>query len=289
MRICPACGAAFDGATWLCPHCGHTAFLADGVTVLAPTLTSSTGGFPREEFGELAANEAANFWFTARNNLILWALRRYVPEWRSLLEVGCGTGYVLAGIRAAFPDAKLCGSELFAEGLRFAAERLPGVELFQMDACRIPFVDHFDVVGAFDVLEHIEHDREVLSQLHHALVTGGSLLITVPQHQFLWSRQDEIACHVRRYSAAELRTKVEAAGFRIVRMTSFVSLLLPLMFASRLRKRKADSEFDVRGELILPRSVNFVLEAVMMVERTLIQWGISFPAGGSLLLVARKN
>lgn len=70
-------------------------------------------------------------------------------------------------------------------------------------------------------------------------------------------------------------------------MTSFVSLLLPLRFASRLRK--AVTKLAVRDELVLPRSVNFVLEVVMMFERTLIKCGVSFPAGGSLLLIARKN
>lgn len=289
MRICSACGEAFDRSAWLCPHCEHVVPLRGGFPALAPTPTSSGEGFRPEEYGTLAASEATSFWFRARNRLIVWSLNRYLPDLRSFLEIGCGTGFVLAGIRQAFPNAALCGSEIFSEGLPFAAARLPGVELLQMDARRIPFVDHFDAVGAFDVLEHIEQDQEVLTQLHRALVPGGGLIVTVPQHRFLWSRQDDFACHVRRYSSRELRAKVEAAGFRIVKMTSFVSLLLPLMLASRLPKRKADAKFDVCGELILPRSVNLVLEAVMMVERTLIQCGVSFPVGGSLLLVARKN
>ena len=96
--------------------------------------------------------------------------------------------------------------------------------------------------------------------------------------------------HVRRYTATELRRKVEAAGFEVVRMTSFVSLLLPMMFASRLRLRiRERKEFDAIGELRQPRAVNMALEAVMMIERTLIRRGLSFPAGGSLLLVSRKR
>ena len=66
---------------------------------------------------------------------------------------------------------------------------------------------------------------------------GGGFMATVPQHPALWSLQDEHAHHVRRYTARGLRRKVEAAGFEVVRMTSFVSLLLPMLVAARLRPR----------------------------------------------------
>jgi hypothetical protein len=71
-------------------------------------------------------------------------------------------------------------------------------------------------------------------------------------------------------------------------MTSFVSLLLPGMLVSRLRKRKAGTQCE-GSELVLPQAVNLALEGVMAIERTLIRCGVSFPAGGSLLLIARKN
>ena len=147
------------------------------------------------------------------------------------------------------------------------------------------------MIGAFDVLEHIDDDEAVIAEVGKALRPGGGFLMSVPQHPSLWSPQDEHAFHVRRYTAAELRRKVEAAGFEVVRMTSFVSLLLPMMFASRLRMRDrtTDVEFDAIDELRQPRAVNMALEAVMMIERTLIRRGLSFPAGGSLLLVSRKK
>src|SRR6266545_4042215 len=94
----------------------------------------------------------------------------YEPE--NFLEIGCGTGFVLSGIRKAFPELILSGSEIFSEGLNLAAERLPGVELFQMDARRIPFQEEFDVIGAFDVLEHVKEDEEVLSQMYQATRKG---------------------------------------------------------------------------------------------------------------------
>ena len=118
---------------------------------------------------------------------------------------------------------------------------------------------------------------------------GGGLVITVPQHAFLWSQYDVHAHHVRRYSAQDLRAKVLGAGFRVVMMTSFVSLLLPLMMLSRRLQRKSTADYDVLADLRVGRLTNFVLESILAIERVLIRIGIRFPAGGSLLLVARRN
>ncbi|HEY6044608.1 MAG TPA: methyltransferase domain-containing protein, partial [Nitrosospira sp.] len=156
------------------------------------------------------------------------------------------------------------------------------------DARKIPFESEFDVIGAFDVLEHIEEDEKVLAQIFHAVLPGGGIILTVPQHRFLWSQQDEYACHVRRYEAEELSNKVEQAGFQVERATSFVSLLLPLMFLSRLSKRKPVENYDPTQEFQISGLLNGILETVLDLERMIIRAGFSFPAGGSRLLIARK-
>jgi hypothetical protein len=129
----------------------------------------------------------------------------------------------------------------------------------------------------------------VIAEVGKALRPGGTFLSTVPQHRALWSEQDVHAHHVRRYSQSDLRRRIETAGFEIVRMASFVSLLLPMMLASRQRMTKDTSDFDASDALRLPRPVNAAFEAVMRVERAMIERGLSFPVGGSLLLVARKR
>lgn len=291
MRVCSACGSDRCDDAWRCADCGHSPTWIDGFPAFAPELATENSGFREDYFRELAALEADNFWFRSRDRLIIWAMQTYRPDCERFLEVGCGTGFVLSGIRTAFPSAELAGSEIFSTGLAFAAERVPSAAFYQMDARAIPFRDHFDAIGAFDVLEHIDDDTRVITEVARALRPGGTFLLSVPQHPSLWSAQDDHAFHVRRYTAAGLRRKVEAAGFEIVRTTSFVSLLLPMMFASRMSRRavSAEAEVDAMGDLRQPRAVNVALEAVMTVERALIRHGWSFPAGGSLLLVARKG
>ena len=289
MRLCTNCGKTFSRESTACPSCFHETETLDGYLAYAPELANTSEGFEADYFPKLAELEPENFWFRARNQLIVWALRHYFPQAESLLEIGCGTGFVLSGIKEALPGITLTGSEVFSAGLGFAAQRLPGVDLFQMDARRIPFMEEFDVIGAFDVLEHIKEDAEVLSQMYQATRKRGGILVTVPHHPFLWSPADDYARHVRRYKSRELTHKVKRAGFDVVRVTSFVSLLLPLLVLSRFKQRFQSKEFDPTSEFRINSLMNTGFERILDLERSLIRAGLSFPVGGSLLLVARRS
>src|SRR5262245_14189386 len=204
-----------------------------------------------------------------------------------MLEVGCGTGFVLRGVRDAFPHMRLVGGEFFEAGLALAAERVPDAELMRLDARDLPFSEDFDIVGGFDVLEHIDDDQRALAAMYKALRPGGGLVVTVPQHPGLWSAVDEYSHHVRRYRRRELLTKLRICGFDVLRQTSFVSLLLPVLALSRLRFRRT-KDFDPLSEFRAPPFVDSALGWVLTAERTLIRSGLSLPAGGSLLVVARR-
>ncbi len=290
MKICQKCAARYDNPTWACPDCGSAPPLINGFPALAPALAQAGDGFNPEYFDQLAGLEKGNFWFQSRNHLILMLLRRHAPALTSFMEIGCGTGFVLSNIAANHPSAELTGAEIFSAGLGHAARRLPNAQFIQMDARNIPFDSHFDVLGAFDVIEHINEDEAVLAQINKALKPGGIMLLTVPQHPALWSKQDEKACHVRRYTAAELEGKVRGAGFEILDSGSFVSLLLPLMWLSRsMANRDSNTEHDAMSELRIGKLMNLTLKAMMSVEMVLTNIGVRFPAGGSRFLVARKS
>lgn len=246
-------------------------------------------GFKTHYFKELVELEAENFWFRARNRLILWALEKYSPKLKSFLEIGCGTGFVISAISKRFYEARLLGSEYFEEGLVCARQRVPGAEFAQMDARHIPYESELDAIGAFDVLEHIEEDEVVLQQIYKALKPGGVVFVTVPQHRWLWSAVDEYACHVRRYGANELHQKVCRAGFQIIRSTSFVSTLLPAMYLSRLSQgNKTNMSIDDVAGLRINPILNKLFEWMLNFELSLIRVGVALPVGGSRLLVASK-
>jgi len=245
-------------------------------------------GFEVSHFEKLASSEEKHFWFRIRNKLILWALDKYFKNTNKFLEIGCGTGFVLSGIEKEFPSLDLYGSEIHQEGLRFASKRVSRAKLFQIDATSIPFKEEFDVIGSFDVLEHIRQDEKVLCEINKALKPGGGIILTVPQHPFLWSRYDEEGHHVRRYTALELKTKVEYAGFKVIYMTSFVFLLLPLVIVSRLMPRFKKEQYDVLSELKIGKSMNFFFEKILFIEYCMIKLGFKSPIGSSLLLIAKK-
>ncbi|MBW4520946.1 MAG: class I SAM-dependent methyltransferase [Scytolyngbya sp. HA4215-MV1] len=288
MKVCIACNHRFDRPDWQCTKCDYYPPKIAGHLAFAPDLAHASEGFEAHFFERLAELEAGNFWFRSRNRLIIWALQHYFPHTKSCLEIGCGTGFVLSDIEQNFPELQLSASEVFTQGLAFAAQRVSTAQLFQMDARKIPFEDEFGLIGAFDVLEHIQADTEVLAQMYQAIHSEGGIVLTVPQHPWLWSQADDYAHHVRRYRAIELKQKVIAAGFRVVRTTSFVSLLLPLLLASRLSQKRHKSNYDPTSELKIQGWLNDMLENILSWERRLIQSGVSFAAGGSLLLIAKK-
>jgi SAM-dependent methyltransferase len=234
---------------------------------------------------DIQAAETRHFWFRCRRGLVLWMLRRYFPAARRVLDMGCGTGFVLEGLRDTDPSLVLAGCDARIETLAIARQALPGVFLCAADVEALPFDAQFDLVTALDVLEHIDDDAGALAALRRVIRPGGGLILTVPQHPWLWSEVDDFSRHRRRYVRADLESKAKAAGFDILRCTSLFAVTLPLVAASRLRARR---KFDPAAELRIPSALNGTLVAVSWLEGLLIKAGTSLPFGSSLMLVARR-
>ena len=272
-----------------CQVCGFQIVRYSGFLCFAPELIDRAEGFDPALFEMLARIEETNFWFVNRARLIVALLQRYFPAARNVLEIGCGTGSVLLALQRAMPNLRLAGSELHPGGLQIARKRLGDVLLVQMDARRIPARSEFDVIGVFDVIEHINDDDAVLEQMHAALKPGGGLIVTVPQHRWLWSKTDDAAHHMRRYERGEMERKLDqtASGFRILRSTSYTSLLLPVMILSRLLRR-GRSEADPFAELQVSGWLNRALSSVLWLEIGLTRSGLNWPIGGSRVIVAQR-
>jgi len=286
MKVCFACAYRFASAEWKCPRCNWTAEIRDGVRVVMAAADGAPG-FDAAFFSQVDKAEREHFWFHGRLALIEYVLDRFFPEADTFLDVGSGTGHVVAGLRRHRPSMRVTAAEAFIDGLRLTAQRATDVELVQTDALHLPYDAEFDVLAALDVIEHIADDGAAIREMVRAVRPDGGLILTVPQHRFLWSPFDDHVHHHRRYSRAQLIRLLESAGCEVVYATSFVSLLLPAMFLARMvRRARPDdplSEFHVSGWM------NRVGGALLTAERWLIRRGVSFPAGGSLLVVAKRH
>lgn len=265
--------------------------IIDGFKCYAPDLALGGEDFPVDAYDRLSRLEEEHFWFRARNRIIIRAFRAHLAAQVQprVLEIGCGTGYVLQGL-AGEGRYHLTGTEVHLAGLRHARRRLPTVKFAQADARDLPYKSVFDAIGAFDVIEHITEDEAVLASIYRALKPDGIIIVTVPQHRWLWSSVDERAMHKRRYSRKELMTKLVAGGFEVLHLTSFVTALLPALYVARLVKRHevVNSETGM-SELEISKMANTFCNAAMRIDEALIGAGLSLPVGGSLFAVAGKS
>jgi SAM-dependent methyltransferase len=264
-------------------------------------VTSETGWqtYDPTHFEALAAAEDRHFWFRSRSAVISAALRRLrAPQGtpRRILEIGCGTGHLLPVLRHSCPGAHVVGMDLYAEGLAFARRR--SGSLVRADAFAAPFGPCFDVIGLFDVIEHLPDDVATLRVLHEALAPGGVVMVTVPAHAWLWSRFDEAACHCRRYECSTLERALVDGGYAVEDMTEFMSTTLPLVWLNRRamratgrnrQRRRAPDADPVRDELKIRPGINGVLTWFLMREAQWIGRGGHLPWGTSILAVARKR
>ena len=265
MKVCLHCSYQFSSEKWICPSCNFQTAYKNGTLSHAPKFAENgDNGFTKDSYPQLFQLEKNNFWFRARNKLIIWALKKNKCDAKSFLEIGCGTGFVMAEISKACSKMFLTGSEIFSDGLSFAKSRVPSAKFMQMDARQVPFADEFDAIGAFDVLEHIEEDQVVLKELSKALKQKGVLLITVPQHMWLWSEIDKFSCHKRRYTQNDILRKISSTGLKVKYCTSFVSFLCPIMFLSRLRFTKNKQIKNQNAEIKINKILNLAFYLVMM-------------------------
>jgi SAM-dependent methyltransferase len=231
--------------------------------------------------------QETSFWYRSRNRLITQLASRHFRHAQSVIEIGCGTGYVLSALRAGLPSSRLVGGDVSSRALYYAGKRaLPNVDLIQMDICAIPSVAEFDLVCAFDVLEHVEDDEATLARFHRGLRPGGGILLSVPQHPLLWSEADVFKGHKRRYRRGELDDKCRRAGFELLASTSFVTSLLPAMLLQRLGAAYR-SHYDPMAEHALPGWCGRLFEWSLDAEARAIGLGLSLPVGGSRFVAAR--
>jgi SAM-dependent methyltransferase len=256
-------------------------------------------GYDPEYFAALFAVEDRHFWFGARNLALRTMLEELVPRLSrsyKVLEIGCGTGNTLRVVQDACATAAVVvGMDIFEEGLVYARRR-SRVPLVRARIEAAPFAVPFDMVGMFDVLEHIEDDAAALRKARALTTRGGFLLLTVPAHQRLWSQFDEEAHHCRRYEPGELHERLTAAGFAVEYLTPFMATLYPIARVSRWlsgcandvrRHLGLESRSAVLNDLTVRPVANEIMAFMLRQELPWLRRHMQLPMGTSLLAVAR--
>ncbi|MCK4266275.1 MAG: class I SAM-dependent methyltransferase, partial [Thermoplasmata archaeon] len=249
--------------------------------------------FDASSFEFLFEMEQKHFWHVGRKEIIYDVLKRNTPHLAELrmLEIGCGNGSVLAYLKEK--EVNIEGGDIFIEGLKFCQQRSDPVALYQVDILSLPFRNDFDIIGVFDVLEHIEEDEKALAEISQALKPGGTILITVPAHKLLWSYFDESSNHKRRYSRKEIVTKLERNDFVIKKMSFYMFFLFPLMLSIRminntLRRNEAKRNARTSIELKTVPLVNRIFLELLRLEKWLMRY-LDLPFGASLMVLAEKR
>jgi SAM-dependent methyltransferase len=177
--------------------------------------------------------------------------------------------------------------ELDDEARDIACRKLPVDVKSGMLPDDIPFKPgSFDIVVAFDVIEHVERDVESLAKLREQLAPGGRLMMTVPALPWLWSQHDVTHHHFRRYTRGQLDATLRRAGLEPVRISYFNTLLFPAIAAVRLCKKALGLKEE--GDDRMPSTlINGVLKKIFGFESNLVG-RIPMPIGVSLLAVAQR-
>lgn len=235
-------------------------------------------------YDELFSVEESHWWFRGRRAVIeaLFAHVRGERNGSAFLDIGCGSGRNLQ----EFAHGPAVGTEFAADAVEVARRR--GVDCRQADAQELPFGDgEFQIVSAFDVIEHVADDGAAFAEAHRVAAPGASMVVTVPAYQWLWSQHDETHGHRRRYTRPALVTVAEKAGWRRRFATYFNSLLLPpIALVRAFRRGGGASNTDYA---LTSTRLNKVLAVPMQVEARLIRQGVRLPAGVSVGAVFERD
>ena len=234
-------------------------------------------------YQQMAELDERHWWYRARREILAELVRREarLPPGANILEIGCGTGHNLAML-SGFGHVE--GLELDDEARALSEKRL-GRPVMSAPLPQLAGVPdgRYDLIGAFDVIEHIDDDRGALASIAAKLKPGGKFMMTVPAHQWMWTAHDVVNHHKRRYSKGRLRQLIESSPLRLDKIGYFNSLLFPVAVAERtVSKLRRRDDADVR---LPPAPLNTTLEKIFAAERYLVG-RLPLPPGLSLFAVA---
>ena len=232
------------------------------------------------EPGSASLQHPDYWWYRARARLLHAALGAFLGTPRRTLDVGSADGPSVDWMGSGHRHVTV---DVLPHGL------VAGVGVCA-SALALPFPDDvFDVVSAFDVLEHCEPEALAMRELARVLAPGGRLLLSVPAYQWAWTDHDVTAGHHRRYTRRQLLRAVRGAGLQPLRVTHAFAAVFPLFVAQRLlgRLRRGRGIPEQRLPPVSP-SLDRVLMTLCHLDETVLR-RYNVPFGSSVLVAAVKG
>lgn len=247
-----------------------------------------------DEYRFLYELEEHHWWFVGMRKIVAALLDGKVSKVGTrILDAGCGTGLMLSWLRRYGNPAAVYGLDYDARALGFCAAR-GEKRIAQGTLASTPFsAGAFDLVTSFDVLDSfpVRAASAPFGELARVLKPGGVLLVRVPAFQFLFSQHDRAVYTRHRYTAGELRARLQEHGLKVVRVTYANTFLFPIVLVWRwlTRSERPNPQSDVRPLSMALRRLNPVLAGLFAIEAAwlrLTPWRL--PYGASVLAMATK-
>lgn len=225
------------------------------------------------------------WWYLARTDLLHAALSEFAHGRTTVLDIGSADG----------PSASWLHDDTRALASLDIDPRGLGDNGVCGSALTLPFADaSFDMVSAFDVIEHCDPEAEALAEVARVLQPGGTFLMAVPAYQWAWTDFDVANGHFRRYTRGRAVAAVEAAGFHVERSTYAFTSVFPGFVVERIARRLRDHQHrhaapaDVVDVPQVPRALHHVLMGLTRIDRAVLRRA-DLPFGSSVFVAATKR
>ncbi len=187
--------------------------------------------------------QVGKYWFfEGRHQIIRKILAYYSSSERGerVLDVGCSEGAAIEVLNQE--KFKVVGIDIEDQALEFCKKRGLQNQILKAHIDNLPFLsESFDIVTAFDVMEHLDDDLKALCELKRVCKSKGIILLTVPAHQWLWSNNDVAYHHKRRYSLKGLKTLIKQAKLEMEKTSYFNTFLFPVFVVVTLMAKYSNN------------------------------------------------
>jgi len=268
----------------------------DGIFKSSKLIIHNNSEYLESDFKILKEMQDKHFWYSGRHSLINTILKKYRnANHKEFIDLGGGTGGWINYL-SSFNELNNCQIALgdsSVVALKISQKILDEkVDLYHIDLMSLEWKNKWDIIFLLDVIEHCPSDEHIFNQIYEALKPGGLLIVTTPALDILWSYNDVLAQHLRRYKKSDYVKLANGSNFKLIETRYFMFFLSPIYLITRIfipfltsgkfNQNITKSEHNVPNKLI-----NYLLTKIFFIENYLSKF-INYPFGTSILGVFKK-